>query len=160
MRWVCARNTPPPPPPPTEVSTRVGQNQCKYSGFFTFHCKENNSHLTVPTSCHLTTLSPSQQTPLSHRWATLPTSRPSLNFYVANIQASALETDHKRSATNSLNIHPALVLRPGCVLEKVGVNKKRRTKIYSHQKLGVSVLGRSQPKGVKQQMRERKLEVF
>ena len=58
----------------------------------------------------------------------LTNSLSSLNFL-----ASVLETDHNRSATNYLDIHPALVLRPRCVLEKAGV-KKGVHKIYSYQK--------------------------
>jgi len=51
------------------------------------------------------------------------------------------------------NIHPALVLRPGCIPQKVGVNKKG----YCHQKYGVSVIGLMQTQGAKLNMRERKL---
>jgi hypothetical protein len=46
----------------------------------------------------------------------------------------------------------ALVLRPGCVSEKVGIKR------CSQQKSGISVIARSEPKGVKPKMRERKLE--
>ena len=50
-------------------------------------------------------------------------------------------------------IHPALALRPSRVPENVGLNKK----LYSHRKYGVGVTERSQPKGVRAKMRQRKL---
>ena len=56
------------------------------------------------------------------------------------------------------NIHLALVLRPSCVPEKLGVKKRGLNRKWCfNQKWGVSVTGHSQPKDVKPKMRERVL---
>jgi len=63
------------------------------------------------------------------------------------IQLTRLQTTFRALCLHS---DQPLVLRCSWVPEKVGVSKK----LYSHQKLGVSVIKHRQPMGVKLKMRE------